>query len=108
MVDRQFTPSVRYTNGLRIYFKDKQTVQVSNGEIAIYISRWAIKQNGYYRNVWKPFCEKLRRSNRLETIWDVMDLAQSYELDMMSSRDGADKLPDKIKEHPSHYKGVTK
>lgn len=103
MVKREFQPSVRYINGLRIYFKSKHTVQVSTGDVAINITRWAIKRNGVYEDTWYPFCKKLCRTNGLNTIWDVMDIAQKYGLDMMSARNGPDKLPDGIKVRPSKF-----
>lgn len=103
MVSRAFVPSVRYINGLRIYFKDKHTVQVSSDGVAINITRWAIKRKGVYEQTWYPFCKKLCRNNNLETIWDVMDIAQKYELDIMSVTGGPDKLPDNVKIRPSKF-----
>ena len=103
MKNSKFIPSVRYINGMRIYFKTKHTVQVTANGVTINIVRWDISARGTYKNIWYPFCEKLCKRNNLRTIWDIMDLAQSYDLTMVTHRSGADSLPKGIKVRPEKY-----
>lgn len=104
VVDNNFKPSVRYTNGLTLWFKNKREVEVRDGRSRVIISRYFIRQNSYEKK-WKPFCEKLYRLNSLHTIWDVMDLATKYELDMHSSYDRIPQpIPDDIWVRPAIYR----
>lgn len=99
-----FRPSVRYTNGLTIWFKNKHDIEVRDRSSAVIISRCFIKENNCYRDRWKPFCEKLYRINSLKTIWDVMDIAASYGLDMYSSYDRIPKpIPEGTLVRPAVY-----
>lgn len=99
-----FRPSVRYTNGLTLWFKNKHDVEVRDRNSIIIVSRWFVKENNFYRDRWKPFCEKLYRLNSLYTIWDVMNIASSYGLDMYSSYDHIPKpIPKDIIVRPSFY-----
>lgn len=99
-----FEPSVRYTNGLTLWFKSKHDVEVRDHRSIIIVSRWFVKENNCYRDRWKPFCETLYRHNSLHTIWDVMDLASKYGLDMYSSYDRVPKpIPAGILVRPAIY-----
>lgn len=102
-VSREFVPSVRRTHGLVIYFKDKECVQVRFGDSAVLFHRWLVKTNRFYIENWRPFCERLQKSNTIYTLWEVMDLAQQFDISMQSPVGEGYKIPRGIKRRPSHY-----
>lgn len=102
-VKREFVPSVRRTHGLVMYFKDKECVQVSSGEAVILFHRWLIRRNGFYAENWRPFCERLQKSNTIYSIFDVMDIAQKFDIQMQSALGDGYKIPRGIWRRPSYY-----
>lgn len=83
-VRREFVPSVRIINGLEIYFVDKTCVQIKDGNNFVLFHRWFVKAQSYYKYFWKPFCDTLKHSKSLRTIWDAMDIANRYGIQMQS------------------------
>ena len=81
----RFQPTYRVTSaGVIIYFMDKYTVQITHRSSAVICTRYFNRERNFYRRHWKPFCEKLYRLNYIESIWDVMDVAQKFEISMHS------------------------
>lgn len=78
----RFQPSVRKVNGLEIYFRDKWSIvlKYSGGSIVLFRDH----QRRYYHDVWRPFCEKLRRKNGIYGIYDVMKLVADYDIAFVS------------------------
>lgn len=95
-----FRQRVRRTNGLTIFWIDEETVQVStrNGAVVMF-NRWFLPSSHY--KLWKKFSDAIRRNNSLTDIWQIMDIAQRYEIDMCSPVGKAKKIPDDIEEVPS-------
>lgn len=85
-ISRVFKPSVRYVNGLCIYFKDKHNVEVSKDGTTIIVTRWLCRKRGDYAKRWQPFVEKLYRTNGLNSIEDIQRLAWQYGLDVLAAR----------------------
>lgn len=100
----KFVPCVRYVNGLRIYFKNTQTIQVSQNGVVLNITRWDNVERGNYSQCWKPVCEKLKKLNTIKSLWEVAYIAKNYDLTTYCPRDGEDELPPGIKVLPSKYK----
>lgn len=98
-----FEPSVRYVNGLTIYFKDKDTVVAMDDKSTIICERWFDRALGSYAQRWKPFCEVLKTRNYLSTTRDVWNIAFKYEIGAMVSRTRPT-IPDKIKVRVAHFK----
>lgn len=98
----KFQPSVRYTNGLTIYFRDKHTIYVFSKSGDLVLQRWFDRKRGDYEKVWKPFCSVLYRNNNLDTIWKIMNLAQRYGIEMSSSLRKLE-IPEGIRVRPSRY-----
>lgn len=94
-----FRQRVRRTHGLTIFWIDEETVQVSarNGAIVTF-NRWFLPSSHY--KMWKKFGDSLRRNNSLTEIWDVMDIARRYGIDMCSPTGRGKKIPDDIEELP--------
>lgn len=84
IVRREFIPSARRINGLEIYFVNKSFLQVRDGKACVLFHRWFIKKGFFYKESWKPFCDKLKHSKSIKTIWDAMDLANRYGISMQS------------------------
>lgn len=103
IIKRQFEPSIRRTHGLVIYFRDKECVQVQAGEVYILFHRWLVKSSGFYTRCWGPFCRKLKRSNDLYSIWDIMDIAKDYDINMQTTAHPSS-IPKGIIKHPSVYR----
>lgn len=103
MSKEPFRPSVRYVNGITIWFKDKLDIVVFDDSRAIKISRWASNQKGCYQNQWKPFCEKLYRLNSIKSLWEVTYIANNYDLDVYSVSRSNQVIPDGIMVRPSKY-----
>lgn len=74
-----FKPSVRYTNGLTIYFRTKNDILIWDDKLFIKISRYYFPPKNYYQTCWKPLLERLYHNNNLETVWGVANLANRYE-----------------------------
>ena len=107
MVRRGFIASVRYLNGLTLYFKDKQSVHVwdERGSYII-VRRMDRPKRGYYKLFWKPFIENLCRNNSFSSTIQVANLAVSYDLTVISpSSQLPPKIPDNILIRPSKFKG---
>lgn len=99
-----FKPSVRYTNGVTIYFQTKSDILVWDNKTFIKISRYYFPPKNYYRACWKPFLEKLYRNNNLETVWDVASLANRYEAVVVCPRlPEPPPIPDDILVRPSKF-----
>lgn len=99
-----FKPSVRYTNGLTIYFRTKNDIMVWDDKLFIKISRYYFPPKNYYKTCWKPLLEKLYRNNSLETVWDIAKLANRYEAVVSRPRSpGPPPIPEDILVRPSKY-----
>lgn len=85
-INRAFKPSVRYVNGLCIYFRDKYNVEVSKDGQAIVVTRWLCRNRNDYAKRWQPFVEKLYRTNGLRNLIDIECLAWKYGLDVLVAR----------------------
>lgn len=95
-----FRQRVRRTNGLTIFWIDEETVQVSTRDGAtVVFNRWFLPRSHY--KLWKKFSDAIRRNNSLTEIWDVMDIARRYDIEMCSPIGRARKVPDDIEEVPS-------
>lgn len=101
-IHREFVPSVRRTHGLVLYFKDKECVQASQDGATVIFHRWLVKRPNFYRKNWRPFCDRLKRSDELFTIWDVMDIASRFGISMQSPIHPYE-VPKGIYRHPSRY-----
>lgn len=100
----KFVPSVRYINGLTIWFKSKHLIQVREGPNIVDFVRYANPGGGCYQSAWRPFCEKLYRLNSIKTIWDVTYIANNYDIDMFVPHSEITPIPQDIMVRPSIYK----
>lgn len=98
----KFRPSVRYINGIQIYFKSKTVVQVTSRGYSVDIIRWDKPGGGRYAESWRPFCQKLYHMNSLENIYQIINLANRYELTTIVSRHPVQPPPN-IWVRPSKY-----
>ena len=72
-------PRVRYTNGLTIYFANKQATYVSDGKVAIVLERWFDK-GSFYQDSWRLLNWRLTRNKNIRTIYDAWKLADRYDV----------------------------
>lgn len=100
--NNKFKPSVRYINGVTIYFKTKTIVQVTGNGMSVDVVRWDKVGGGTYSKAWAPFCEKLRRNNTIVNIYQIMALAGRYSLTMVKTKH-PEQPPDDIWVRPSKY-----
>lgn len=75
---RRFQPAVRRINGLEIYFRDKWSIVLKypGGSLVLFREH----RRRYYRDVWRPFCEKLRKKTGLYSVYDVMKMVANYDI----------------------------
>lgn len=99
----RFRPSVRYVNGLVIYFKSKELVYVEKGKDMVCFMRWFCPKGQIYEKSWKPFCERLCRNNSISTIWQVIALANHYGIESYKPY-WPEEIPKKILVRPSVFK----
>lgn len=97
-----WTPSVRYINGLTIFFKKKDTVYVTDGKISVIFERWFGMAKGYYSSSWKPFTTQLKVLDGLASIYQVISIANKYGVECISAT-REETIPDGIKTHASRY-----
>ena len=79
----RFKQSVRYINGLTIFFKSKETIYATDGKVSVIFERWFDKDSGFYRHNWFPFCDALRRNDGLESMYDLYRLASRYDISVV-------------------------
>ena len=97
-----FKPSVRYIRDLCIYFKDKETVYVSDGKTAVLFDRWFDDDIGFYSECWKPFCRVLLRRDSFKTIYDIYRVASFYGIHSVPTTKSVE-IPSGIKIHAESY-----
>lgn len=102
MKNSKFIPSVRYINGIEIYFKNKTVIQVTSDGYSVDIVRWDKPGGGRYTESWRPFCAKLCRLNSLENIYQIINLATRYGLMVFKARQPVEPPPG-IWIRPSKY-----
>ena len=97
-----FKQGVRRLNGLTNFWVDKETTQISNNKgTTIIFQRWFDCKS--YRSKWKPFNEFLRRNNNIEDIWQIVEVANKYDIEMTSPTRGAKEIPADIYEYPTRF-----
>lgn len=97
-----FRQGVRRLNGLTIYFRDKNTVYVSDGKTAIYCERWFERPLGSYAAKWNPFCDRLKQTNSLSSIRDICLLALRYEVSVVTAR-YREEIPENVKVYETKF-----
>lgn len=103
MNNNQFKPSVRRVNGITIYFKSKTCIYINDNTYNICVTRWDENSKGVYAKSWKPFCEKLYRTNNFRSVAQIIALAKKYDLAVCSARLFV--VPDDVIVRPSIYVG---
>lgn len=96
-------PSVRYINGLTIYFIYKNEILVWDSKSYIKVCRPFYPPKGYYTHSWKPLLERLYHNNNLATARDVALLASKYDADVYCPRSDHPPVPLEIWVRPSKY-----
>lgn len=96
-------PSVRFTNGLTLYFQYKDEILVWDSRSFIKVCRPFYPPKGYYTKNWKPLLERLYHNNNLETVRDVALLAGKYDADVYCPRSSPPEIPQDILVRPSKY-----
>ncbi len=97
-----FEPAFRKVHGILIYFKDKHTVVVSQGNTCILFHRWHDRERSSYEHSWKPFCRAMQKYNTLFSIYDITKLAEKYEVEHQTvTRTMKTLEPRGVKELPS-------
>ena len=90
--------SVRYVGGMTIFFKDKESIYIDYGDKAIVIAnRWWESQRGYYCSKWRPFQQRLKTSQTIETVYDVLKLANKFDIGIVCSTRPMPEIPDGIR-----------
>ena len=74
-----YIPRVRYTNGLTIYFSDKQTIYATDGKVAIVLERW-FEGNNFHKEHWKPMVDVLTKNKNITSVYKVWEIASRYEV----------------------------
>lgn len=98
-----FEPQVRFINGIQIWWKDRHTIVVSQGFQCVMIHRWFDRQRGRY-TPWKRLCLRLKRRNNIKSLYQIVDMANEYDIDHQSVTSTIKSLPPKgIKVLPEHY-----
>lgn len=98
-----FEPSVRYINGLTIYFKDKYTIIAFDKDSSVTCQRWYDRPLGSYAKQWRPFCDELKTRNYLKSTRDIWNIAFKYEIGAMGSYQRPT-IPERIKVRATYYK----
>lgn len=102
MKNDKFRPSVRYINGIRIYFKHKTIIQVTQRGYSVSIIRWDKPGGGTYSKSWRPLCRILTQRNDLDSIYQICSLAEKHDLIVISCRHPEDPTED-VWVRPSKY-----
>lgn len=69
----------RKTNDLIIYFVDKRTICIQQGQLFTYFHRWFHKQRGFYKKHFLPFRQALKH-NKAVTIQHSITYAEKHNL----------------------------
>ena len=72
-------PSVRYINGLTIYFAEKQAIYVTDGKVSIVLERW-FESNFAFERKWDLLNRVLKRHKSINTVYQVWNIAMRYEI----------------------------
>lgn len=72
-------PSVRYVNGLTIYFAEKKAIYVTDGKVAIVLERWFEEKFDFGRK-WDLLCRVLKRHKTVNSVYQVWNIAMRYEI----------------------------
>lgn len=74
-----YEPRVRYTNGLTIYFSDKQTIYATDGKVSIVLERW-FEGNNFHKEHWKPMVEVLTKNKSITSVYKIWEIASRYDV----------------------------
>lgn len=85
VVAGKFKRGVRYVGNLTIYFYAKDTVYVAekNSKITVCVHRWFECRHTYAKN-WRPAMNRLKFYNNIEGIYDVIKIANNYDLGVVT------------------------
>lgn len=72
-----YNPRVRYTNGLTIYFANKQAIYVTDGKVAIVVERWFEGNNIFKR--WRNLAWTFSYGN-VKSIYHAWEIARHHEI----------------------------
>lgn len=95
-----FVRGVREVGDMIILFQTKEAVYIKlkTGSVVI-IHRWGDMAKGRYCEAWKPFTNKLKFSKMIGSIYDIIRLANEYELGFICSTKPFPEITDDIKRY---------
>lgn len=93
-----YKQGVRRLGSMTIFFASKESVYIGldSGTVVI-VHRWGDMAKGRYGKAWRPFTSKLKLSKNIETIYDIIKLANEYELGFICSTRAMPEIPDGVR-----------
>lgn len=105
-LNSKHVPSVRVVNGMTLYFETKNKVHAMDSQRGYVMAyRMDCAPKSYYAKSWKPFLEKLYRSNTISSVYDVAKIAQCFDVDIYCPWSKPPEIPQNILVRPSKFKG---
>lgn len=96
-IQKKFVQSIRYIEGMTIFFYDNESTYIDYGNYAVIVAnRWFDRAPGSYRKRWSVFNQRLKTES-IKTIYDILRLANHYEISIVCTTRGMPKVPSKIK-----------
>lgn len=97
---KNYCQGIRILERMLIFFANKETIYISCQETpaVIVVNRWFDKKPGRYGSAWSPFTQKLK-SERLDSIYDVIALANRYDISFICSTRPMPTIPLGVKEY---------
>lgn len=95
-----FERGVREIGGMVILFQSKEAVYIKlPSSSVVIIHRWGDRSKGRYKEAWKPFTNYLKFTKRIDSIYDIIGMANKYELGFISSTRPMPEIPKNIKKY---------
>lgn len=75
----EYQPKIRYVGALKVYFKSKDTIFVTDGRVSVVFERW-FEGNNFYKDSWRPLVNTLTKKKTISSVYEAWNIAARYDV----------------------------